>query len=140
MRFLTKKLHGFVDYGAAAVLIFAPFALDFWSREPLAFVISAAAGVALAGYSLFTDYYLSLTKTIPFAVHILLDGAAAIALFVVSLMVFGFDSTIQTFFLVMAVAILIVDGLSLQAIQAETPQAAPADDGEVLTFGRESND
>ena len=65
IRFLTPKLHGLVDYAAAAGLIVFPFILGIGASSPIAFWLSVAAGVAVICYSMLTGYTYSAARSYP---------------------------------------------------------------------------
>lgn len=90
MRFISPRIHGFLDYAVAAGLITAPLALDFAAVSPLAAVISIVAGLGLVAYSLLTDYSVSVRDLIPWRVHLTLDSVAAVALLLAPFAL-GFD-------------------------------------------------
>ncbi|MEO0501242.1 MAG: hypothetical protein AAF205_11905, partial [Pseudomonadota bacterium] len=69
MKFLSTKLHGFIDYAAALALILGPLMLFPANTSGLATAIPIVAGVALILYSLITDYSVSARRLIPFRVH-----------------------------------------------------------------------
>jgi hypothetical protein len=66
MKFLSPKIHGFLDYAVIVVLFLAPSLLDFPSEAAATSFILGGAYVVL---SLITAYPLSLAKVIPFTVH-----------------------------------------------------------------------
>jgi hypothetical protein len=66
MKFLSPKIHGFLDYAVILVLFIAPTLLDFPQEAAMVSYILGAAYVIL---SLTTAYPLSLAKLIPFTVH-----------------------------------------------------------------------
>lgn len=104
MRFINDKVHGVIDYLAAIALIVAPFVLGFAGAAQL---LSVAAGIALLIYSLLTSYSLGARKAIPFGVHLVIDFIAGAA-FVVAPFVLGFAGLVQTYYLVMGGAVILV--------------------------------
>ncbi|MDH3580919.1 MAG: hypothetical protein OEM91_09885, partial [Hyphomicrobiales bacterium] len=79
IRFLTPKLHGLVDYAAAAGLIIFPSVLGIGASSPIAFWLSVAAGVSVICYSMLTGYTYSAAPVVPFKVHLAIDFVAAAA-------------------------------------------------------------
>jgi len=120
MKILNPQVHGWLDYAAALALIVAPFVLGLTA---LALWMSVAAGVGLVLYSLLTDYSASLAKLIPFRLHLLLDGLAALA-FIVAPFAFGWSGVVMTYYLVMGVGVLMVVALSANEEQPEATTVA----------------
>lgn len=104
MRILNDKIHGVIDYAAALALMIVPFVLGF---SGIALILSVAGGAALFLYSLMTSYSLSARNAIPFGVHLVIDFVAGVA-FVVAPFLFGFEGIVQTYYLVMGIAVIAV--------------------------------
>ena len=80
-------------------------------------------GTAVSGalvYSLITDYSTSVQKVLPFAVHLMFDFAAALAL-VAAPFLFGFDDIARYFYLTIGVAVIAV--VLVTSPDIETAQA-----------------
>lgn len=107
MKILSSKIHGFIDYAAAAALIVAPFLVLPADAPVVATVLSVAAGIALIIYSLITDYSVSARKAIPFKLHLLIDFIAGVS-FVAAPFVLGFEGVTKFYFLVMGGAVILV--------------------------------
>jgi hypothetical protein len=107
MRIINEKLHGLIDYLAAIALIAAPFVVFPADALPLAKWISAATGGVLILYSLFTNYSLSLAKTIPFGAHLMIDLLAGAAYLVIPFAL-AFAGFVKLYFLVMGAAVIVV--------------------------------
>jgi hypothetical protein len=73
-RLIPQDLHSVLDYGAALMLLGSAFV--FRSRKARA--VGAALGSTVGGYSLLTDYRMSLFKLIPIEAHEGLDYAFAL--------------------------------------------------------------
>jgi hypothetical protein len=74
-RLIPQDLHSVLDYGAALTSIASAFV--FRSRKARA--VQAGLGSIVAGYSLLTDYRMSLSKLIPIEAHERLDYAVSLA-------------------------------------------------------------
>jgi hypothetical protein len=107
MRFISPRIHGILDYAVAAALIAVPFVLDFAASSLIAAVLSVAAGVGLAVYSLLTDYSAGVRDLIPWRVHLTLDAVAA-GVLLAAPFVFGFGGIPRAFYVTVAVAVLAV--------------------------------
>lgn len=89
MRFISTKVHGYLDYLMGALLIAAPWLLDF-DRGGAETWVPVALGVGAILYSLMTDYELGAFKALSMRTHLWLDGMAG-ALLAVSPWLFDFD-------------------------------------------------
>lgn len=120
IRFINPKIHGILDYVAAVNLIVFPFLLNLGASSPIALWFSVGAGVGLVIYSLFTDYAFSVSKAVPFKLHLLFDLTAGAA-FIAAIFVFGFEGLVAAYYAVM--------GLGVFALVAVTNlgESAPAD-------------
>jgi len=78
MKFVTKKIHAFIDYPVALALIVLPFLLGLGSSNPLALQLSVAVGIAAFALTLLTNHETGLIKVIPYKVHLLVDFLVAI--------------------------------------------------------------
>jgi hypothetical protein len=107
MRFISPRIHGILDYAVAAALIGVPFVLDFAASSLIAAVLSVAAGVGLAVYSLLTDYAAGVRDLIPWWVHLTLDAVAA-GVLLAAPFAFGFGGIARGFYVTVAVAVLAV--------------------------------
>ena len=126
MRFLSPRIHGFLDYAVAFLLIGAPLALDFAATTALGAAVSIAAGIGLVVYSLLTDYSAGLRALIPWRVHLILDAVAAVALLALPF-VAGFGGAPRAFFVGVAVAVLAVVAVSQVDLgEEDSPAAATA--------------
>ena len=104
---IPRFVHGVLEYAAGALLIAAPFLLQFDSGAAVA--LSVVAGVVMIVVAASTEGPTSLVNSIPIAAHLLLDYALA-ALLIAAPFLFGFsDETSPTaFFLVFGVVHLLV--------------------------------
>tara|TARA_R110002111_G_scaffold11662_11_gene35755 strand:+ start:77 stop:463 length:387 start_codon:yes stop_codon:yes gene_type:complete len=107
IQFLTPTIHGILDYIAASVLIVAPVILNLGDVSPLAYWLSIVAGGLLILYSLLTDYAFSISKVIPFKVHLGFDLSAGV-IFVIWPFIFGFSGLAMMYYVVMGLGIMLV--------------------------------
>lgn len=85
---IPRFVHGLIEYAAGALLIVAPFALDFESDAASA--VSIVAGVALLAIAASTEGPTSLVNQIALSIHLLLDYVLAVLLIAVPFL-FGFS-------------------------------------------------
>jgi len=104
---IPRLVHGIVEYAAAALLIAAPFLLDFDSGAATA--VSIVAGVVLLAVAASTDGPSSLINSIPLSAHVLLDYALA-AVLIAAPFLFGFsgETAPTALFIALGVAHLLV--------------------------------
>ncbi len=105
MKFIPSRLHGFIDYATALILILAPLVV--LPAVGIAKWLSIAAGVGLIIYSLITDYSVSARKAISFRLHLTLDFLAGIV-FVAAPFVFGFSGLVKNYYLVIGITVILV--------------------------------
>ncbi len=88
MRVIPTRIHGFLDYGVALLLIVSPWILGFADGGAEQWVL-VALGIFVIVYSLVTDYELSVARMLSMPAHLGLDiaGGAVLAL---SPWLFGF--------------------------------------------------
>lgn len=89
MRFISTRAHGYLDYLMGALLIVAPWLLDF-ARGGAETWVPVVLGAGVILYSLMTDYELGAVKALSMRTHLWLDGMGG-ALLAVSPWLFGFD-------------------------------------------------
>lgn len=92
MRFLTTRVHGFLDYALAALLVALPLVTGLGLDGPQGWV-PAGLGVVLAAYSLLTDYELGVARRIGMPVHLWLDAVGGVLL-AASPWLLGFDTVV----------------------------------------------
>lgn len=90
MKFITKRIHAFLDYPVAIALMIFPFLLGLGSSNPLALQLSVATGIAALILTLFTNHHLGVFKIIPYKGHLLVDFLVGLA-FVLAPFVFSFN-------------------------------------------------
>lgn len=106
-RFITPTFHGVLDYFAAFVLLVSPVVFKLDTISPFAYWLSVITGIILVLYSLFTDYESSMSKLIPFKVHLALDLSAGVV-FLIWPFLFGFTGVAMLYYLVMGLALVAV--------------------------------
>ena len=101
MRFLSTKVHGYLDYIVGALLIAAPWLFDFDRGEAETWVpVILGAGAII--YSLMTDYELGATRGISMRTHLTLDLMSGVLL-AASPWIFGFADYVYVPHLVLGI-------------------------------------
>jgi hypothetical protein len=88
MRFITTRVHGWMDYTIGVLLMLAPWLFGF-ANDRIETWLPVVLGAGVIVYSLLTDYELGAVRMIPMRVHLWLDFAGG-ALLAVSPWLFGF--------------------------------------------------
>lgn len=107
LRFVTKRIHAYLDYPVAVTLMIAPFLLDLGGSHPLAKWLAVGTGVAAFVLTLLTDHHLGLIKVLPYRVHLIIDFLVGVV-FLAAPMLFGFTGRDAIFYWVNAIAVLTV--------------------------------
>lgn len=110
IRFVTKRIHAYLDYPVAVVLMAAPFLLQLGSTHPLAKWLSVVTGAAAFALTLLTDHHLGVFRVLPYRLHLSVDFLVGL-LFVAAPMVFGFSGLDAWFYWVNGAAVLSVVSL-----------------------------
>lgn len=101
MRFLPTKVHGCLDYIVGALLIAAPWLLDF-DRGGAETWVPVILGAGAIVYSLCTDYELGATKGISMPTHLTMDLMSGVLL-AASPWIFGFTDYVYLPHLVLGI-------------------------------------
>lgn len=110
MKFVTKRIHAFLDYPVAIALIALPFLLGLGSSNPLALQLSVATGIAAFILTLLTDHHLGVFPVVPYKIHLAVDLLVAIV-FILAPFVFGFEGMDAYYYWINGIAVLTVVSL-----------------------------
>jgi len=110
MRFITKKIHSYLDYPVAVALIVLPFLLGLGDTNPIALYLSVATGVAAFALTLMTDHQTGVFSIVPYNLHLIVDFSVAV-LFILAPFIFSFQGLDAYFYWVNGAAVLIVVAL-----------------------------
>ena len=110
MKFVTKRIHAFLDYPVAIALIALPFLLGLGSSNPLALQLSVATGIAAFVLTLLTDHHLGAFKVVSYKMHLIVDFAVAVV-FLLAPFVLSFEGIDMYYYLINGAAVLIVVSL-----------------------------
>ncbi|MFK7837664.1 MAG: hypothetical protein AB8B60_15755 [Sulfitobacter sp.] len=109
-RFITRKLHAYIDYPVAIGLIAMPFILGLGASNPFAMMLSVATGIAALGLTLLTNHETGLIKVLPYSLHLAVDGAVGLV-FVAAPFLLGFAGLDAIYYWVIGATVLAVVGL-----------------------------
>ena len=90
MRFIPTRVHGVLDYLVGALLIAAPWLLNF-DRGGAETWVPVILGIGALVYSFLTNYELGIIRRIPVGTHLGLDAVSGVLL-ALSPWLFGFSS------------------------------------------------
>jgi len=107
MKFVTKRIHAYLDYPVAFALIGMPFLLGLGTSNPLAFTLSLVTGIAALILTILTDHHLGLIKIISYKLHLIVDLLVGIT-FVTVPFILGFKGIDLVYYLVNGAAVLFV--------------------------------
>lgn len=119
MRFITKKIHAYLDYPVAIALITLPFLLSLGSSNPLAFQLSVVTGVAAFILTLLTDHQFGAVRVIDYKIHLAIDFIVGLV-FVLAPFILSFEGLDAYYYWLNGAAVLMVVGLH----KAETTSGA----------------
>lgn len=110
MRFITKKIHSYLDYPVAISLIVLPFLFSLGSSNIVALYLSVAVGAAAFVLTFLTDHQTGVIRVIPYRFHLIVDFSVAI-LFIVAPFIFAFEGIDAYFYWANGAAVLLVVAL-----------------------------
>ena len=87
-RFVTQRIHAYLDYPVALALIGLPFLLGLGASTPIALWLSVATGVVAFGLTLLTDHETGVFRVLPYSLHLAVDAAVAVV-FLAAPLLFG---------------------------------------------------
>lgn len=118
-RFVTQKIHAYLDYPVAFSLMTLPFLLGLGATNPIALWLSVATGVAALALTLLTDHETGVVRILPYSFHLAVDGLVGLA-FVAAPILFGFKGLDAFYYAGLGATVLVVVGL-----HRRTPAATP---------------
>jgi len=110
MRFVTKRIHAFLDYPVAVALITLPFLLGLGKSNSLALYISVVTGVAAFILTLLTDHHLGMFRVLSYKLHLIVDFLVAVV-FIIASFALSFEGIDAYYYWVNGIAVLTVVGL-----------------------------
>jgi len=123
IRFVTRKIHAYLDYPVAFALIGLPFLLGLGASNPLALWLSVATGVAAFVLTILTDHETGIIRVVPYPLHVAVDLMVGLV-FVAAPFLFGFSGLDAWFYWLNGAAVLTVIALSRPLSEAREPVSA----------------
>lgn len=119
-RFITKRIHAYLDYPVAIALIVLPFLLGLGENAPLALWLSVVTGAAAFMLTVLTDHHLGLLPVLPYSFHLTVDFIVGLT-FLAAPFIIGFSGLDMAYYLANGAAVLVVVSL-----HKPEPKTAPA--------------
>ncbi len=110
MKFVTKKIHAYLDYPVAVLLMTLPFLLGLGSSHPIALYLSLITGIAALVLTLLTDHQLGIYRVIPYKVHLIVDALVGVV-FVTAPLVFSLQGIDAYYYWINGATVLTVVSL-----------------------------
>lgn len=104
MKIISPTQHGYLDYVTVVLFLIAPSLLGLTDMAGTIAYLLAAIHLAM---TLVTDFPLGVVKKLPFPIHGWVERVVGPALVLLPF-AFGFNSTAQSFFIVIGVVIILV--------------------------------
>lgn len=109
-RFVTRKMHAFLDYPVALVLMAAPVLLELGEPGSPERWLSIGVGVAAFVLTLLTDHQLGVFRVLPYGFHLLVDFLVGLT-FIAAPFLLGFSALGAWYYWANGIAVLFVVGL-----------------------------
>ncbi len=110
LRFVTKRIHAYLDYPVAIALMGMPILLGLGASNPVAFWLSLITGIAAFALTLLTDHHLGMFRVLSYKLHLTVDGLVGIT-FVLAPLIFGFTGLDAAYYWANGITVLIVVSL-----------------------------
>lgn len=121
VKFITKRIHAYLDYPVAVALIVLPFVLGLGESNPFAFYLSLVTGVAAFTLTLLTDHHLGAVRILPYSFHMAVDLVVGVT-FLAAPILFGFSGLDAAFYWLNGAAVVAV--ISMHKPEPESKAAA----------------
>ncbi len=117
-RFITKRIHAYLDYPVALMLLVAPFGLGLGASHPFAPWLSVATGVAALLLTLLTDHHLGVFRVLPYWLHVVADAVVGVT-FLAAPLLLGFAGLDLAYFLFNGAVVATVVALNKPELKPE---------------------
>ena len=107
MKFITKRIHAYLDYPVALALMGLPFLLGLGASNSWAIYLSVITGVAALILTIFTNHHLGVIKLIPYAWHVRVDMLVGLT-FVIIPFIINFEGIDAWYYWINGIAVLFV--------------------------------
>jgi len=107
VRFVTRKIHAYLDYPVALSLMALPFVLGLGATNPVAKWLAVATCVAAFILTLLTDHELGAFRVLPYWFHVAVDRLVGVT-FVAAPLLLGFNGLDAWYYWANGAAVLLV--------------------------------
>lgn len=108
-KFVTQKMHAYIDYPVALGLLAMPALLGLGSTNQLAFWLSVITGAAALVLTLLTDHETGVFRVLSYKLHLTVDFLVGIV-FILAPFVLGFSGLDAAYYWVIGATVLVVVG------------------------------
>ncbi len=110
MKFITKRIHAYLDYPVAIALMVLPYVLGLGDSNPLAFKLSIFTGIAALVLTILTDHQTGIIKVVSYKLHLIVDFLVAVV-FIIAPFLLGFKGIDAIYYWANGAAVLAVVSL-----------------------------
>jgi len=110
MKFVTKRIHAYLDYPVAIALIALPFLLGLGTSNPIALQLSVATGIAALILTVLTDHHLGVFPVISYKIHLIVDFMVAVV-FILAPFIFSFEGIDAYYYWINGASVFLVVSL-----------------------------
>ncbi len=107
LRFVTRRVHAYLDYPVALALIGLPLILGLGEANPAAKWLSIATGIAAFVLTLLTDHETGVIRVLPYWFHVAVDRLVGLV-FIAAPFVLGFSGLDAIYYWGFGATVLIV--------------------------------
>lgn len=122
IRFVTRRVHAYLDYPVAVSLMVAPLVLGLGASNPAAKWLSVVTGFAALVLTILTDHETGLIRVLPYWFHVLVDRIVGIT-FLIAPFVLGFKGLDAYYYWANAAAVIAVAFILNAPGNQELPKA-----------------
>ncbi len=122
-RFISKRIHAYLDYPVAISLMVLPKVLGLGESNPLAMWLATVTGIAALILTIFTNHHLGVIRVLPYSFHLAVDAIVGIT-FVLSPFIFKFQGIDAWYYWLNGAVVMLV--ISLHKPEAEEIAATNA--------------
>ena len=90
MKFVTKRIHAYLDYPVAIALMVLPFILGLGDSNVIALKLSVVVGVAAFVLTMLTNHHLGVYRVVSYKMHLIVDFLVGVV-FIAAPFALGFE-------------------------------------------------
>ena len=107
MKFITKKIHSWIDYPVAIKLMISPFIFGLGESHIMAYYLTMVTGAAAFILTVLTNHQTGIIRVIPYKIHLVIDFLVGLT-FLATPFIFGFEGIDFAYYLGNGIVVLIV--------------------------------